>query len=34
MNGGFLISLCFAFPVIFFSCRSNFILIIQILASK
>lgn len=34
MNGGFLVSLFFAFSVIFFSCRNNFILIIKLLIEK
>jgi amino acid permease len=34
MNGGFLLSLFFAFPIIFFSCRNNFISIIKVLTSR
>ena len=34
MNGGFLVSLFFAFPIIFFSCRNNFISIIKVITGK
>jgi amino acid permease len=34
MNGGFLASLFFAFPIIFFSCRNNFISIIKVLSER
>ncbi len=34
MNGGFLISIFFSFPVMFFGARNNFIAIIQIFMTR
>ena len=34
MNTGFLLSLFFAFPIIFFSCKNNFILIIRLITQN